>query len=450
MRGKANLQRIVLCVLFLSAGLCTAVPGSVIYVDDDAAGAGNGTSWVEAFADLQDAIAMAQGGDEIRVAQGLYTPTQDPLDRDATFDLKDGVSILGGYAGSAGMYPDFRHTEFFATILSGDIDRNDDSADPNTKEGNSRHVVTCAGPGNAAVLDGVIVTGGYAAGDIRTHNYSDGRGGGVFCRSGAPEFINCVFRDNYSGSGAVYVTGGSRPVFTHCIWQDNYANTGAAICVGRSSYLIRLDYCIFRRNTAGGKGGAIYADIMGEIQMVNCLFVGNTASDSGGAISCRGHIDGTGRSVFNLLNCTFYGNTSPVFDTPPTNSTESPDGSRVYSSGSIITNCIFYNEPSEMAVSIKFGRSEPLIITSIYEKEPESGQPRIVPPAPDVLFANPYGPDGIQGTEDDDFRPAPGSPVIDAGTNETVPKLPPTDLDGNPRILNAIVDIGAYEFTDSF
>jgi len=55
--------------------------------------------WIDAFSDLQDAITMAQAGDEIRVAQGIYTPTQDPLDREATFQLKDGVTITGGYAG---------------------------------------------------------------------------------------------------------------------------------------------------------------------------------------------------------------------------------------------------------------------------------------------------------------------------------------------------------------
>ncbi len=100
-----------------------------------------------------------------------------------------------------------------------------------------------------------------------------------------------------------------------------------------------------------------------------------------------------------------------------------------------------------MVVSIKFGRTEPLIITSIYEKEHESGQPRAVPPMPNELFADPNGADDILGTEDDDFRLAPGSPAIDSGTNETEPPLPAMDLDGNPRILNDVVDLGVYEFT---
>jgi hypothetical protein len=49
------------------------------------------------------------------------------------------------------------------------------------------------------------------------------------------------------------------------------------------------------------------------------------------------------------------------------------------------------------------------------------------------------------------FRLKGGSPAIDAGSN-AAPKLPSTDLSGNPRIVNgnggpnAIVDMGAYEF----
>jgi len=118
----------------------------------------------------------------------------------------------------------------------------------------------------------------------------------------------------------------------------------------------------------------------------------------------------------------------------------------------VITNCIFYNsianEMSEIPVSFQFGSRRPLIITSIYEKEPSQGG--IIPPTPDPLFVDPYGTDGILGSEDDDFRLVPGSPAIDAGRNKTEPRLPAMDLDGYPRILNDIIDMGAYESTDLF
>ena len=440
MRGKTNHVRWLLCVLFLLGAVRTAAAGRIIYVDASAAEGNDGSSWIDAFSDLQDAITMAQTGDEIRVAQGIYTPTQDPLDRDATFDLKDGVSIIGGYAGLAGMYPDFHHTKFFATILSGDIDYNDDNVDPNTKEGNSRHVVTCTGRGNAAVLDGVTITGGYTGG-ARPHS-DDGVGGGLYCKGSSPQLINCCFADNYD---AVFLRPNSYPVFMHCLWEDNHARFGAAIFADRGSSL-SLNHCVFRRNTADLRGGAIYAN-SDEMQLINCFFVANTAGETGGAIACPDYSHGNGGTILNVLNCTFYGNTFPTFYKPPTNSEKKSDGSRVYTSGSIITNCIFYNKPSYMAVAFEFGRSEPLIITSIYEKEHESGQPRAFPPMPYELFVDPFGADGILGTEDDDFRPAPGSPAIDSGANETEPPLPAMDLDGNPRILNDIIDLGAYEFT---
>jgi len=442
MRVKANHLRWLLCLLFLLGTVSAATTEQVIYVDDDAVGANDGSSWIDAFSDLQDAIAVALAGDEIRVAEGVYTPTQDPLDRDATFDLKDGVSIIGGYAGLAGMYPDFRHTKFFTTILSGDIDYNDDTINPNNKEGNSRHVVTCTGQGNAAVLDGVTITGGYTGG-ARGHHSLDSVGGGLSCWGSSPQLTDCGFADNYD---AVFVKSNSYPVFTRCIWEDNHAGgSGAAIFADLSSSL-SLNYCVFRRNTAGSRGGAIYA-MGGEMQLINCLFVANTAGETGGAISCPDYSHTNGSTILNVLNCTFYDNTFPTFYKPPTNSVKNPDGSRVYTSGSIITNCIFYNNPSYMAVAFEFSRSEPLIITSIYEKEHESGQLRPIPPMPEELFVDPNGADGILGTQDDDFRLAPGSPAIDAGMNETEPPLPAMDLDGNPRILNVIVDLGAYEFT---
>ena len=163
--------------------LCIATRTYVISVEDDGVGANDGSSCIDAFSDLQDAIAMAQAGDEIRMAQSIYTPTENPLDREATFELKDDMTIIGGYAGLVGMYPNFRYTEFFTTMLSGDIDHNDDGIDPNNKEGNSRHVLMCAGQDNSAILEGVTITGGFSEG---TGIHVDtGAGGGLYCCRGS-------------------------------------------------------------------------------------------------------------------------------------------------------------------------------------------------------------------------------------------------------------------------
>jgi parallel beta-helix repeat protein len=99
-----------------------------------------------------------------------------------------------------------------------------------------------------------------------------------------------------------------------------------------------------------------------------------------------------------------------------------------------------------MPVSFEFGSTEPFIITSIYEGYSELNREGRIPPAPDPRFVDPFGADGILGTEDDDFHLAPGSSAIDTGTNDTEPPLQAVDLDGNPRIISDRVDMGAYEF----
>jgi len=70
-----------------------------LYVNASATGLDNGTSWTDAYTQLQDALSAAISGDEIWVAQGTYKPG-DSGATTATFTLKDGVAIYGGFAGT--------------------------------------------------------------------------------------------------------------------------------------------------------------------------------------------------------------------------------------------------------------------------------------------------------------------------------------------------------------
>ena len=64
----------------------------------------------------------------------------------------------------------------------------------------------------------------------------------------------------------------------------------------------------------------------------------------------------------------------------------------------------------------------------------------------DPLFVDSIGPDGLEGTGDEDFRLSPNSPLINAGDPSYVPDSEDADLDGHARTLCNRVDMGAYEF----
>ena len=131
----------------------------ILYVNAAAAAGGNGNSWATAYTDLQQALAAAAATEAIWVAQGTYKPTKPtaPTDpRTATFALKDGVAVYGGFVGTETQLGQ-RDWVHHVTTLSGDIGTPDDISD------NSYHVVT--GRGDAStILDGFTITAGNANG----------------------------------------------------------------------------------------------------------------------------------------------------------------------------------------------------------------------------------------------------------------------------------------------
>jgi predicted outer membrane repeat protein len=327
--------------LIMSVCLFTVSPStaSTIYVDADNTGVHDGESWSTAFGKLQDALAVAASGDEIRTAQGTYRPDETSInpdgtgDRYAAFNLVEGIVLKGGYAGLGAADPNTRDISVYKTILSGDLDNNDTVVtnasqllnDP-TRSENCYHVVSITNGPTSLLLDGFTITGGIANG-VDPHN----TGGGIRLVSSASVISNCRLEYNAAANGgAIYNMTASNPVFNNCVFLRNYAqSTGGAIRNTTSSNPA-LSNCTFIENKAAGFGGAIgnYSNCSPTI--FQCVFSYNWANN-GGAINnynfCSSQItestfrynstDNTGGAIRNenhsdiqLISCGFYSNTA--------------------------------------------------------------------------------------------------------------------------------------------
>jgi hypothetical protein len=308
--------------------LCTILPaspgvvwGRTIYVDDNAAGAQDGSSWLRAFSYLQDALTVAKSGDEIHVAQGVYRPARpglglypSPTDREATFRLTGGLTVLGGFAGLGYADPNRRDPSLFATILSGDL-RGDD--DPNTPlqfcNDNSFTVVTAVG--DPSTLDGVTVTRAVA------HNRS---GGGVSCAQHGFTARNCTFLENYAEDEGGGVRSSHRTIYLlNCRFVRNESLwCGGGLSNERGTVVVKD--CEFLDNHAANGGGGIYHE-SGFALFVHCLFRGNSSRDGSGAIQSSGWL--------GLRYCTFADNRGQA------------DAGAVacHADDAEIDHCLFYN-----------------------------------------------------------------------------------------------------------
>jgi predicted outer membrane repeat protein len=281
-----------------------AATGQIIYVDDDAAGANNGSSWADAYNHLQDALADADASPkpvEIRVAQGIYKPdqgrNQTPGDRGATFQLINGVAIYGGCAGFGEPDPDARDASVYKSVLSGDLNGDDvEVEEPRrllnepTRRDNGCHVVTGSHTDQTAVLDGFIITAGLLA-VVRD---DDPRGGaGMRIESGSPTLIDCLFTGNsaISGAAALLNFNGSEPTLMSCTFSGNDSIHGAM--ENKKSSPVLSD-CKFTRNSFAG----MLNDDGSSPILVNCSFENNG----------REGMVNRYESNPNLTGCTFRNN----------------------------------------------------------------------------------------------------------------------------------------------
>ncbi|MHC4528403.1 MAG: right-handed parallel beta-helix repeat-containing protein [Planctomycetota bacterium] len=317
MKKKDRKWRIAVIVLVLGMG-GASFAGQIIYVDANAPGSNDGSSWADAFNYLQDALAEANSNpdvNEIRVAHGIFTPDCNSAapagtgDRTAAFQLIDGVVLKGGYAGFGAPDPNARDVDAYKTTLSGDLNGDDGPNFANIGE-NSYHVLICNGTDGTAVIDGFTIVGGNADYGFTWPPDSRSCGGGIYNDRGSPNLVNCTFSKNLAGvGGGMYNTGeygDCNPALKNCTFIGNCTHEsgggGGMYNYGFQGQCgpILID-CTFNRNSTKGLGGGIY-NFDSSPNLTNCTFHGNSASNDGGGI----YNDGACAPI--LTKCTFSNN----------------------------------------------------------------------------------------------------------------------------------------------
>lgn len=478
--------------------------GSILYVNMGASAGGDGHTWSASLIRLQDALAIAQAGDEVWVAQGVYHPGA-PGDTAASFVVPPGVSVYGGFAGHETLRSQRNWTQN-RTELSGDLADDDTFGNPwyvnwATNTPNSLHVLQTTG--GTVVLDGLTLSHGNAiqtsggavqatSTQLELHNCRitrnagyQGVGAGVQIQDGSLTMTGCDVLENFgrfvSGTG-VHVSGTCAATITACRFLDNRAQadtslgSGAAIefCssatnrvttslfdsnvglpFGGGSYFsfggaihnftspLVVTQCEFRRNQCNN-GGAIYS--WRDLTVANCLFTGNQvySNPSGGGVG------GAVASYFynpytlRMTGCTIVNNTG-----------HETGGVSVKGSGNFtsdISNSIFWgnSDVNGNVSEAHVRKASNSCIQNLWVARP--GEDPIDPAKfPQCFDSNP------QFVSTTDFRLLLTSPCIDAGSKGKFDRLWKADLSGVVRFFDVLSapntgqgvgplpDMGCYE-----
>jgi len=457
-------------------------PPEILYVDAATGSDTNsGESWDQAFATLGFALDVAGTNTEIWVADGIYYPDEqgnkDSDEATSTFDLKERVSIYGGFAGNESSRSE-RDPDANLVVLSGDIGQDDATnadgivtapSDQNNGRKNNLtnafHVVDGSGVSSRTVVDGVTITAGSADDKKNKDERPDEVGGGVFVNDGSPTLSDVRIIGNRAklDGGGVASYGGGGPVLSETIVESNSAlRNGGGVFNAEGSGL-RVRYVTLRGNTAVDGGGGIYND-GANVRFTNVTVEGNEATsgtgrgggvatvDSKGSVFTNlevvgnraaqggGFYNGSGSSTTNLGTATFSGNYA-------TN-----QGSGIFTGNEDLnlTNSIVWgNGPDQVNGDGPFSQQASLI---------EGGLDGAVNEDPQFISDPTVASSGP--TTDGDLQLQPGSPAADLGDTSLLPsdvsdidddgdtnERLPLDLAGSQRVKDGSVDAGAYEGT---
>ncbi len=307
---------------------------------------------------------------------------------------------------------------------------------------------------------------------VNTSNPDTGGGGlAVFSVSSLIVVAENTFSDNgvgrQGGAARIGTQGGGAVNILNNTFTGNSAG-GKAGALSAGTYgqdIVTISGNVFLNNRAGDDGGGLFVtlDISptipgstgdGAAMVSNNVFYGNSAGDKGGAFKFRsyhGLVDITNNTATG--NNAVYGgglNVKLIYDDAAANIYNNIIyGNTAGSSG----NDVFINsdaEPDQNGNWVGNGTGSPV---SFFNNDIGPNNDNFSGNSADLLITNrdnythgnniDYDP-ALTAPGNGDFHLQPASLCINAGFNNA-PGIPDTDFEGDPRIINGTVDIGADE-----
>jgi len=362
---------------------------------------------------IQAGINAAANGDTVLVSPGTYKENVNFSGKAITVQSASGAAVTLIDGQQLGVVVTFNTNEKPSSVLSGFTIQNGNGYVSGYQGGGIS--ITNASP---TIIRNVIIL-----------NTNCGDGAAIWSSGGDPLIQENVIGSNPTGfcgpSAAIYVSGGvSGTRVTGNVIADNSGPGisffgSAGIAVATSNAIIANGGGISFQTSITGASGQFVQNMITSNQgigfywsnppltLVNNTIANNSPGYSSGGSELQGYTVNNQVILDNNLvidtglspafSCIFYDTTNP----PVLNNNDvfSP-GTEAYS------NCV--------------------------DSTGTNGNVSVDPLFADLLSNN--------------FHLLSGSPVVDVGDN-SAPTLPTTDIDGDPRIINNIVDIGADEYS---
>jgi len=364
---------------------------------------------------LQDSIITAESGTTVYVAAGTYV---------GNYIMKDGVNISGSWN------DDFtvQDTALYASVLDGN--------DAGT-------VVNFPACEITTTMKGFVIRNGKATnggGVVLSKNCildyclvqnclaDNGAGGGVFDdNSTEPKAIvrNCMLYNNRAKQGAGFKMRGC---IEYSVIANNTTTTGAGGGGHSQGGIVRN--CVIKNNTSGENAGGLR--LYGSCVAVNCLIMNNVSTGQAGGISCES-------KVSDVVGCTIVGN----------NVGDGKSGCGIYVKNTLtpagkFANCIVWGNKkygistTDQIYYVSLFNSR--FNNAVYNQTTGSGSIALAVDNDDV--EGPRFTDPVNG----DYTLRDSSVCVNAGLNTCITDYDIiADLNGQNRIIDTTVDIGAYE-----